>query len=44
MVAKLGNRSDEGMVAKLGNRSDEAMKRCDEALNTSSLHCFNFLL
>jgi hypothetical protein len=23
--------------AKLGNRSDEAMKRCDEALNASSL-------
>jgi hypothetical protein len=38
--------------AKLGNRSYEAMKRCDEVLNASislpalnspSLHCFNFL-
>jgi hypothetical protein len=26
-----------GLLAKLGNRSDEAMKRCDEALNASSL-------
>ncbi len=25
------------LCAKLGNRSDEAMKRCDEALNASSL-------
>jgi hypothetical protein len=27
-------------LAKLGNSSDEAMKRCDEALNASSLQFF----
>ncbi len=27
----------EILYAKLGTRSDEAMKRCDEALNTSLL-------
>ncbi len=28
------------LKSKLGNSSDEAMKRCDEALNASSLQFF----
>jgi hypothetical protein len=35
MKEKLYNRRP-----KLGNSSDEAMKRCDEALNASSLQFF----
>jgi hypothetical protein len=32
-----GRERGAGWGAKLGNRSDDSMKRCDEALNASSL-------